>query len=241
MALWIMLKSFKMGSHRILLFIFFYFMYPVVADYLSKFFGMDSYLYILFYTIFISYVFLVFSGNHKTFLGGIKKFDLFLFLAILLLGIFFGFLFFLIKEPVPTFIIDLFSSGDLIGLLNFLFFSSFMIAIAEQMIFSGFLFNSYKNLTSKYDAYFQTSIIFVMFHLLRFQILVEHYYVYFSDWYLLFIVLYYVFLFLFMTTALHLYSFNGKKYSGNFFYAVALHFAADFGLFLFYSLQVSIV
>ena len=84
------------------------------------------------------------------------------------------------------------------------------------------LFNSYRDLTSKYDAYFQTSIIFAMFHLLRFRVLVEHYYVYFRDIYILYLVMYYLLLLAFMFFALYLYSFktkiHGKTIEGNFFY-----------------------
>ena len=102
------------------------------------------------------------------------------------------------------------------------------------MIFSGFLFNTYKNLTTRYDAIFQTAIIFVLFHLLRFEILVNYYFKNFNDTFIFYLVLYYIFLFVFMVTALYLYSLKSKKYEGNFTYPLILHFVADFSLFFFY-------
>jgi len=95
-------------------------------------------------------------------------------------------------------------------------------------------FNLYQKLTSKRDAIYQVSTIFVLFHFLRFEVLIKHYYVNFHDFYLVYIIGYYILLFLFMVTALNLYSFKSKKYEGNFIYPVVLHFAADFGLFFFY-------
>jgi hypothetical protein len=106
------------------------------------------------------------------------------------------------------------------------------------MIFSGFLHNSYRSITSKWDAMFQVSILFVCFHLLRFEVLVKHYFVNFSNYYILFITSYYVLLFLFMVLAQYLYTFKSKKYEGNFFYPVILHFGADLSLFFFYILTI---
>ena len=170
-------------------------------------------------------------------MGKFDTFSLKIFFVVLALGLTFGLLFHLIKEPIPSLFTDFFSSTDLLSTFIFIIFSSLVIAISEQMIFAGVLFNSYRDLTSKYDAYFQTSIIFAMFHLLRFRVLVEHYYVYFRDIYMLYLIMYYLLLLAFMFAALYLYSFrttiHGKKVEGNFFYPVALHFAADFGLFAF--------
>ncbi len=76
------------------LFIFFYFLYPNVSWFFTELFGNDSYIYILFYTILISYIFLLFSGEHKNFFGNIKNINFPLSLVIILIGIFIGFLFF---------------------------------------------------------------------------------------------------------------------------------------------------
>ncbi len=144
------------------------------------------------------------------------------------------FFFFLIQEPIPFFIAELFSSGEILNILFFILFTSFLIALSEQMIFAGFLYNSYKKLTSKIDAFFQTAIIFVLFHILRFEILVKYYYEISANFYIIFIILYYILLFCFMVFALYLYSLNSKKYKGSFLYPFFLHFGADIGLFMFY-------
>ncbi len=218
------------------LFLFFYFLYPYVAEFFFEIVGNQSYLFILFYTILVSYAFLVFSGHQKDFIGKVEKLKPSLLLIIFGIGIIFGLFFYLVKEPVPTFFAEFLSHQDLLELVIFLVFTSLVIAISEQMIFAGVLFNSYKELTTLQDAFYQTSIIFVMFHIIRFEVLVNVYHATFPHFYILFISAYYILLFLFMLTGLYFYSINSKKYSGNIFYPIILHFAADFGLFLFYIL-----
>ena len=217
------------------MFIFFYFLYPDIAWFFTEVFDSSSYVFIVFYNILIAFVFLSLSGHKEELLGNFKKFKAKIFVSVLLLGAAFGLIFTLIKEPIPALFTDVINSADA-SLLGFILFSSFLVAFSEQIIFSGFLFNIYSKLTSRKDAIYQTSIIFVLFHLLRFEILVKHYYINFTELFLLYLFLYYVMLFVFMVTALYLYSFKSKKYSGNFFYPVALHFAADFSLFVFYAI-----
>lgn len=228
-------KSRKLARSLIVtnMFIYFYFLYPSIAWFLHELLGVQGYVFIIFYNVLVAYIFLQFSGNSNFLLGNIKKFNFKILLLILMIGVVFGLLFTLIKEPVPS-LFTQYSSNNLLGFIGFLAFSSFLVAFSEQMIFSGFLFNTYRQLSSKYDAFYQTSLIFVLFHLLRFELLVKHYFTNFSDLYLLFISAYYVLLFLFMITALYFYSFKSKNYEGNFIYPIALHFAADFGLFFFY-------
>lgn len=220
------------------MFIFFYFLYPKLSYFLEALFGSESYIFIMFYNVLIAFLFLSFSGYKKTFLRDLKKFNFKVFLLILIIGLFYGFLFALIKEPVPSLFLDITNKGFL-NIMTFLIFNSFIVAFSEQMIFSGFLFNVYEDLSSRFDAFFQTSILFVMFHLLRFKILISHYYTNFTSWFLLYISLYYIFLFCFMLSCLYFYSFKGKKYSGNFLYPVIIHFIADFSLFLFAMIRFS--
>lgn len=231
-------KSKKISKILILtnLFIFFYFLYPKIASFLTSLFGTQSYLIVLFYTILLSYVFLFLSGRHTSFLGKIEKWDYKIALVSFVVGLSFGALFYLIQEPVPSMFVEFIEDGTLYEFVKYIIFSSLIIAVAEQMIFSGFLFNSYRELTSKFDAFYQVSIIFVSFHLLRFEVLVKQYFSNFSEFYLLFISLYYVLLFVFMLVALYLYSFKYKHYEGNFSYPVLLHFGADLGLLGFYTL-----
>jgi membrane protease YdiL (CAAX protease family) len=230
-------KSRKLAKYLIVtnLFIFFYFLYPNIAWFFTEIFNSSSYVFIVFYNILIAFIFLSLSGHKEDLLGNFERFKPKVFLVILLLGTVFGLLFTVIKEPIPALFTSVIDNSEA-SLLGFILFSSFLVAFSEQIIFSGFLFNVYSKLTSKKDAIYQVSIIFVLFHLLRFEILVKHYYVNFTDLFLLYLFAYYIMLFVFMTTALYLYSFKSKKYSGNFFYPVALHFAADFSLFLFYAI-----
>ena len=229
-------RSRKLSKTLILtnLFIFFYFLYPTVASFLSKLLGSQSYLFILFYTITLSYIFLFLSKHHNSFLGDLSKFNFKIGGITFLLGLTFGVLFYLIQEPVPSLFVEFVKNGTLFDFFKFIIISSFIIALAEQMIFSGFLFNSYKELTSKKEAFLQVGIIFVCFHLLRLEVLVNHYKDAFGEFSFLFITCYYLLLFLFMITALYLYSFKHKNDKGNFAYPVLLHFGADLGLFMFY-------
>lgn len=229
-------KSRKLAKMIIVtnMFIFFYFLYPLVADFLTKLFAAESYVFIIFYNLFISYLFLSLSGYHSSFSESLKKFSVPIFLIILIYGICFGLFFHLIKEPVPALFLEVSNQGSTFNLISFLLFNSFLIAFSEQMIFSGFLFNVYKNLTTKVDAYFQVAVIFVMFHILRFETLLNYYFTNFKNFYIFYLSSYYILLFLFMLTALYLYSFQGKKHKGSFYYPLALHFGADFGLFFFY-------
>lgn len=217
------------------LFFFFYFIYPTIAWFFTQLFNSSSYVFIVFYNILIAFVFLSLSGHKEDLLGNFKKFNIKLFLAILLLGTVFGLLFTIIKEPIPSIFTNIINNSES-SLIGFLIFSSFLVAFSEQMIFSGFLYNIYRKLSTRKDAIYQCSIMFLLFHLLRFEILTKHYFVNFREMYLVYLIAYYLFLFLFMLTAIYLYSFKSKKYQGNFFYPVALHFAADFSLFLFYAI-----
>lgn len=219
------------------MFIFFYFLYPNVSSFLSEIFGAEGYIFIIFYNIVIAYLFLFFSGYTEGFAKNLRNTNFLILAIVALIGLSFGLFFTLIREPIPT-IFTSFGDNNTFEIVKFLLFSSFLVAFSEQMIFSGFLFNVYRNLTSKHDAFYQTAIIFVMFHLLRFEVLVKHYFINFNEMYIFYIIAYYFLLFSFMLTALYLYSFKTEKYEGNFFYPVVLHFSADFGLFIFYFIGI---
>ena len=133
--------------------------------------------------------------------------------------------FYLVQEPIPP----EFLGGDLVKIG----FYTFILALSEQIIFAGFLFNTYRKLTSRNDAYFQVATVFVLFHLLRFEQLVIEFWNNFAFSYLYQMTYYYILLFIFMLIALYLYSFKSKKYEGNFVYPVILHFVTDFVLILF--------
>ncbi|MFW6285691.1 MAG: hypothetical protein ACOC16_00810 [Nanoarchaeota archaeon] len=228
-------KSKRVSKYLILtnLFIFFYFLYPIIAEYLYNLLGNESYIFILFYNVLIAYLFLTFSGMHKTFLGDIKKTNLKVILLTILIGSVLGFFFFLVREPVPNTLLS--SSFDV------LIFYTLLLALSEQIIFSGFLYNIYKKLNNQHEAYFQVATIFVLFHLLRFENLIITYFRNFDVLYLYLITMYYILLFIFMITALYLYNFKYKHYRGNFVYPVLLHFVTDLILFLFLIYSVGYV
>ena len=214
------------------LFIFFYFLYPFIELFVYEIFESFWYILVIFYHILIAYLFLILSGNSKRLLGNIEKFSSKVLVLVLMCGIIFGFLFFLIGEPISQEILKGKSVNSQV--IWFIILSSFLVAFSEQMIFSGFLFNTYKGLSSRYHAFYQTAIIFVLFHLLRFEILFEVYYKSFGELFSLYIILYYVLLFFFMISALYFYSFRHEKFEGNFIYPLCLHFLTDFVWLFFY-------
>jgi membrane protease YdiL (CAAX protease family) len=220
------------------MFILFYFLFPKVAQFLYVLLGSESYLFIVFYNVLIAYLFLFFSGYHKNFLGDYKNFSLKFFFLILLLSLVLGLLFFFVKEPLPGFFDSVSKESSVIGTLLFLLGSSFAVGFSEQIIFSGFLYNIYKNLTNKVEAILQVSLIFVFFHMLRVKSLVNTFYLNFGEFYYIYLFLYYLFLFFFMYLSVNLYSFKikfkGKEYRGNIFYPIILHTLTDFSLFFFY-------
>ncbi|MFW5705037.1 MAG: type II CAAX prenyl endopeptidase Rce1 family protein [Nanoarchaeota archaeon] len=233
---YIYFKTSKKVSKALILtnmFILFFFLSPVFFSFLHDLFGSKSYIIILLYNIFIASIFLFFSGFFHELFTGIKNFKFKLLLLVALIGFGTGFLFWLIKEPVPEVILNV-GSGSIIFSTLSVALGSLIVALSEQIIFVGFLYNSYKRLVSKKTAFYQVSTIFVLFHFLRIESLLAFYKLNFGMFHIIFIVLYYLFLFFFMKIALYLYTFKGKKYSGNFVYPVVLHAMADFTLFFLY-------
>lgn len=224
-------KSKKLSKYLIItnMFIFFYFLYPNVATYLYELFGEESYSFILLYNILISYIFLLFSGHHKDFLKNIKNFNIKIFGIIILIGYVLGLFFYFVKEPVPIQI--LFNPVMPNYFIKTTIFT-LVLALSEQIIFSGFLYNMYKQLTTKREAIYQVSTVFVLFHLLRFENLITAYIKNFETTFLLLIAAYYILLFFFMVIALYFYDFKSKKNSGNFIYPLTLHFITDLTLFI---------
>lgn len=211
------------------IFIFFYFLYPSISSYLYALLGEESYMFILFYNILLAYIFIVFSSEHKHFLKNIKKTNFKILGIVILIGLLFGLLFYFVKEPVP--LNSLFNPIDPSYIQKVAFYT-IVLAISEQIIFSGFLFNTYKKLTHQKEAYFQVAVIFLLFHLLRFQNLLQTYIRNFDSYFLILMILYYALLVIFMLTALYFYNFKSKKYEGNFIYPVILHFVTDFTMFI---------
>lgn len=212
------------------LFIFFYFLYPFFSEFFSVFFNVGGFFFVLFYNIIIAFIFILFLGEQRNFIGDIKRTSFGILFLTLFSGIFFGGVFYLIDEPIPLELFGFVSDFDLLGFFVFVAFFSLMIAIGEQMIFTGFLYNVYSKLTSKWNAFIQVALLFSLFHALNLDKIIEHFG---GDGVnsMIFIFLYFIFLFIFMLLALMLYTFRWKKYNGNFLYPVLFHFVVDFILF----------
>ena len=234
-------RSRKLSKYIIVtnLFIFFYFLSPMVSQFLYNLFGTKSYLFVLFYNLVIAYLFLLFSGFKDSLYKNLEKTNWKIIGLVVLIGIFFGFLFFFVKEPIPAIL----SNPYEINYYPKVIFFTIILAISEQMIFSGFLFNTYKKLTNKKEAMFQVATLFFLFHMLRFSSLIETFIYYFGSWYILMVILYYLFLFIFMLFCIYLYDFTSSKkhklkWHGNFLYPVLLHFVTDLVLFIFVGLTL---
>lgn len=215
------------------LFIFFYFLSPQVSEFLFDLLGRSSQFLVLFYNFIIAYIFLVFSGLHKHFLGNLRMFSWRIFFIVMLVGFFFSLLFVFANEPVSILLQDV-SGPDMLMSLIAIASIAFLVGLNEQMIFSGLFFNMYKKLSSPFHATIYTSILFVAFHFIRFDFLYDFYSQYSSFLSPIYIAVYYILLFLFMMSALYFYSLDTKKYKGNFFYPFILHVSTDFFLFAFY-------
>ncbi|MCA9487275.1 hypothetical protein H6501_03910 [Candidatus Woesearchaeota archaeon] len=217
------------------LFILFYFFYPQLSSLFFLFFNNKNEFFILFYVSLLGFVFLLFSGYHKELFKNFTKVSPSVVGITALLGLCFGVLFYVIKEPIPS----IFSSTMTTNIPQFTLFlavSAFFVALSEQLVFTGFLFSVYRKLTQELDAYLQTAVMFVLFHLLRFKLLVVHYYKIFATSYLYYISAYYLLLFIFLLVAIYLRTFTSKKYNGLFTYTILFHFFTDFSLLLLYLL-----
>jgi hypothetical protein len=179
-------------------------------------------------------IFLLFSGLHKevTWFRP-RELKLSVIGITTLIAVVFAVLFILVREPVPSLLLE-YNSGSLLVVGSMLFLTAFMVAISEQIIFISFFYTVYAKLHSKQSAIWQVAVLFVGFHFLRLENLLNHFHLVFEQVWLLVLILYYLLLLAFMGTSVYLYSIKGHRFSGQFLYPVLLHFVTDLGLFGFY-------
>lgn len=219
------------------LYIFFYFLSPGISSFLFDYLGSSSQFLTLFYILVLSFIFLIFSGFQKSFLGAVGKLNFALSFLVVLLGAVFGLGFILLQEPVGALLYDISTTDTLISLFS-LASIAFLIALSEQLAFSGIFFNAYKKVISEHKAKLFIAALFVLFHFLKFDILSQHYALvspYFSPFYL---TGYYLLLFFFMYIALQLYTLKSDRYKGSFLYPLLLHFVTDFFLFTYFYFKI---
>lgn len=217
-------RKFSKGIILTNLFVYFYFLYPYVGNFTYELFSEASNYILILYTLFLAYLFLEFLGKRLEVLSSIFN-TKFQYLALSLLFAFlFGILFYFVGEPVPFSLFTQSSSLSILIVQILLF--SFLVGISEQLLFTGFLYNTYSSMTRPIDAQIQTSLLFVAFHMLRIEVITESFLVQFIELAYVYIFLYFLALFVFMNVSILL--FRGfKKIKGSFTYSVIFHTIVD--------------
>ncbi len=219
------------------LFIFFLFLFPYLEDFFKYFFGAETSVYIrIFYNLFIVYLFVELSGNLNKLLI-FNKISLRNIFKISLFGLFLGIIFFVLREPLPK---NLYVGHiTLSSILNFLF-NTLSISILEEFMIIGIFYLTYRKVVKKYDAIYQSGLIFILFHLIRFKNLTIYYFYNFQNIFLIFLILYYFALFIFIIISINLFEPTFKIFKKfiknkerNIIYPVILHMLTDFFLVLF--------
>lgn len=232
-------KSKKLSRTLIItnMFILFYFFSGIVIPFLFRLFDNVSYYYLLFYNLILGVCFLFFSGKMRSIYESLKNFKLSILFLTFMVGFMLSFLFIFFREPVSGQILDVYATDFLVSVLLIASFA-FLVGLSEQIIFSGFLYQTYLDLTNENEAKIHTSIMFVLFHLLGFAGILRYYEGIVGSLSWFYILGYLVSLGVFMYVALYFFSFKSKNYSGNIVYAVGLHFSVDLILFMFYYLRI---
>lgn len=215
------------------LFILFYFISTTLVGFVHELLGFRSYFFLLGYNVILGLIFIVYSGYHKTFFGKLSDFRFSLFFIIMLVGFVFSFFFLFVREPVSGLILDVYNDNIYISIL-LLSLTAFFVALSEQIIFLGFFYNVYKSIVTSKTAILQSSLLFVLFHLINFSVVYSYYKAHVGIIAPLFMIIYILFLSIFILSCFYFYLINSKKYKGNFIYPVILHFSVDVFLFLFY-------
>ncbi|MFT4244214.1 MAG: type II CAAX prenyl endopeptidase Rce1 family protein [Candidatus Woesearchaeota archaeon] len=211
------------------LFVFFYFLYPFIGEFISLTTPQISTYVLILYTLLLAYLFLEFLGKKQEVLMTFKNSKVSILLILIPLSIITGFLFFIIGEPIPK--ESLLFGDSLFSVLFLTFILALLIGISEQLLFSGFVYNTYKTMTSNIDAQIQTSILFVAFHMIRIQVLIESFVIYYLEFAYFYLILYFIALFIFMNICIKLYE-GTKKIKGSLLYSIIFHTLTDFTLIL---------
>lgn len=231
---YLMFSKFRVFSKGIILsnlFVYFYFLYPYIGVFSTQYFPQISTYILILYTLFLSYILLEFLGKKEEILKTIPNISVtpivFVFLGSFLVGA----IFFFVGEPIPKEIFSIEQGAT--NLILYILFLAFLIGISEQLLFTGFLFQTYKTMTSEMEAQIQTSILFVAFHMLRIQAVIASFVLVYGSNAYFYMTLYFLALFLFMNISILLYrgfTFKGKQIKGSFTYSVIFHTLVDFTL-----------
>lgn len=224
-------KSFSKGIILTNLFIFFYFLYPYIAVFTSTILGYQSTYALIFYTLLLAYLFLEFLGKKEEVLESIRSMRIKPFLYILLIGIFLGQLFYFAGEPIPSQFVK-YEHPNLIVVIVEIFILSFLIGLSEQLLFTGFVFNTYTSMTREIDAQIQTSLLFIAFHMLRIKALVYAFIIEYGSLAYMYLSIYFIALFIFMMIAIGFYRGMKGHFKGSIGYAILFHTFVDFVLIL---------
>lgn len=229
---YIMFKKHKVFSKGIILtnlFVYFYFLYPHVGRLSYELFSDASTYILIFYTLFLAYIFLEFSGKKNLVIDSILNYKLSYLLLTVLIGFMFGIIFYFVGEPIPS---SMFlEESTLPSIVLNIFIISFLIGISEQLLFTGFLYNTYASMTHPIDAQIQTSLLFVAFHMLRIEVIIASFFTVFMKLAYIYLFLYFVALFVFMNISILFYR-GIKNYKGSFIYSVLFHTIVDFSLIM---------
>ena len=217
------------------LFVFFYFLYPYIAQFLYGFLEQYTIYVLIAYTLTLGSILLELSGKREVVFLSFKLCKFKYILVLIPVAIIFGILFNFLGEPIPQEI--LINSSSISLLLVQILILSLCIGVSEQLLFTGFLYNTYSSLSKPIFAQLQTAILFVFFHMLEIGVLVLTFSTLFGSLHLLYLVLYVICLFIFMNIAIMLFrgfSINvfGKvrEIKGSLTYSILFHIIVDFTL-----------
>ena len=222
-------KTFSKGVVLTNLFVFFYFLYPFIAQFLSQTIPQISTYALILYTLFLAYLFLEFLGKKEKVLNTIKNSKVSIILLLIPLSLVSGFIFYSVGEPIPREAIDTHTS--ITSIIISVFVLALLIGISEQLLFSGFVYNTYKTMTSNLDAQIQTSILFIAFHMIRIQVLIESFVLYYFELAYMFLTIYFLCLFIFMNICIKLFE-GSNKFKGSLLYPIIFHTLTDFTLIM---------
>ena len=221
-------KTFSKGIVLTNLFVYFYFLYPYIAEFTTNLIGSQSAYILILYTLLLAFILLEFLGKKEHVLRTIYDLKFKGILGVFALALVFGTVFYVAGEPIPTQILEE-APQSLIIIILHIFFLSFLIGVSEQLLFTGFLYNTYSTMTRAIDAQIQTALLFVSFHMLRIKAVVSSFMIQYGPLAETYIFLYFCFLFVFMNISILLYR-GCSWFKGSFAYSVIFHTIVDFTL-----------
>ncbi len=224
-------RSFSRGIILTNLFIFSYFLYPYIAVFTTTILGYQGTYALILYTLVLAYLFLEFLNKKEEVLESIRYMGIKPFLYILLIAIFLGQLFYFAGEPIPSQFVK-YEHPNIIVIIVEIFILSFLIGLSEQLLFTGFVYNTYKTMTREIDAQIQTSLLFIAFHMLRIKALVYAFIIEYGSLAYMYLSIYFLALFVFMMISIGFYRGMQGRFKGSIGYSILFHTFVDFVLIL---------